>query len=247
MQNKKVSREEWTAARLELLKEEKALTRQMDQVRNKRMALPWVKVEKEYVFDGPGGKVTLSDLFNGRSQLFVQHFMFGPEWDEGCVGCSFKADHVDAAVMHLHNHDVTFVAVSRAPLDRIAAFKKRMNWQFDWVSSAASDFNYDYQVSYVEPDSENGKVYHNYELQDFAGEEQPGTSVFYKDADGVIYHTYSTYGRGDELLVGAYMYLDMTPLGRNEHGEHGNLMDWVKHHDKYPVKTAVDASALYKR
>jgi len=228
-----VSQEEWLSARLELLAREKELTRQRDAVDAARRALPWVRVEKQYVFEGPQGSVTLSDLFDGRSQLIVQHFMFGPGWKEGCAGCSFKSDHIDGALPHLEHHDVSFVSVSRAPFAEIEAFRQRMGWRFRWVSSFSSDFNYDFHVSFTEAEIAARRVYYNYRTQPFESEERSGDSVFHKDESGNIFHTYSTFGRGDEMLDTAYMYLDMTPKGRNETGSHFNLMDWVKHHDRY--------------
>jgi predicted dithiol-disulfide oxidoreductase (DUF899 family) len=230
--NRIVSRDEWLAARKQHLIREKELTRLRDRLSAERRALPWVKVEKSYVFDGPDGKRTLADLFDGRSQLIVQHFMFGPGWEEGCVGCSFGADHVDGARLHFEHRDVTFVAVSRAPLPQLEAFKKRMGWRFTWVSSFGSDFNYDYHVSFTKDDEAKGKVYYNYEIRDFESDELSGLSVFYKDAAGDIFHTYSTYARGDELLSGAYMYLDLVPKGRDEAGL-PYPSAWWRHHDKY--------------
>ena len=228
-----VSREEWIVARKLLLKKEKELTRQRDEIHRQRRELPWVKVEKTYVFDGPSGKETLSDLFNGKSQLIVQHFMFGPDWAQGCIGCSFKSDHIDGARVHLEHHDVSFVSVSRAPFEKIEAYRKRMGWTFKWVSSADNDFNHDYGVSFTPEDKARGTVTYNYREEPYTGDEGSGDSVFYKNEAGDIYHTYSTFGRGDEMLVGAYNYLDLTPLGRNETGPNGNLMDWVKRHDQY--------------
>jgi len=214
-----VSRAEWLAARTGLLAREKELTRARDAVNSARQALPWVKIEKDYIFDTVDGKQSLAELFDGRSQLIVQHFMFGPGWKAGCVGCSFKSDHVDGALLHLEAHDVSFVSVSRAPLEEIEAFKKRMGWRFRWVSSYSSDFNYDFHVSI-----------HG---QPSMSEERSGVSVFSKDHESDVFHTYSTYARGDESLVTAYMYLDLTPKGRNETGPNFNLGDWVKHHDRY--------------
>ena len=227
-----VSQEQWLAARRKYLEKEKELMRLQDELARQRRALPWVKVDKEYTFQGPHGKETLSQLFDGRSQLIIQHFMFGPGWPEGCVGCSFKADHVDSANQHLMHHDVSFVSVSRATLPEIEAFKKRMGWNFKWVSSYESDFNFDFHVSFPKHGT-NDKVYYNYKMIPFESEELPGTSIFYKDEQGTVYHTYSSYGRGDESLVGASAYLDMTPLGRNENGPNKDLTDWVRHHDKY--------------
>jgi len=239
-----VSRAEWLDARLHLLAREKELTRQYDTVAAARRALPWVKVEKNYVFAGLQGKVALADLFQGRTQLIVRHFMFAPGWGEGCVGCSFLADHIDGARIHLEQHDVSFVAISRAPYPEIAAFQKRMGWQFPWVSSHASDFNYDYHVSFRPEEIAGGKVYHNFQLREAVSEERAGVSIFYKDSDGAVFHTYSTYGRGDELLVGAYVYLDLTPKGRNE-TVRGNLTDWVRHHDRYDAAGSVDVQGRY--
>ncbi|HXZ88545.1 MAG TPA: thioredoxin family protein [Candidatus Binataceae bacterium] len=233
-----VSREQWTAARKELLEKEKELTRLQDDVSRHRREMPWVKVEKEYVFDTPAGKRTLSELFEGRSQLIVYHFMFAPEWTAGCLGCSFFADHVDGPNQHLAHHDVSFVAVSRAPLALIEAYKKRMGWRFNWVSSAGSDFNYDFHVSFRKEDVAKGEVYYNYEKLKTTMEDLHGTSVFIKDESGAIFHTYSSYGRGDERGLGAYMFLDMTPKGRNETGPNKNLTDWVKRHDEYGNKAS---------
>ena len=227
------SRDEWLAARKELLKEEKEFTRLRDRLTAKCRELPWVKVETAYVFDGPNGKETLVDLFDGRSQLIVNHFMFGPGWKEGCVGCSFGADHDDGILVHLEHHDVTYVAISRAPLPEIEAFKQRMGWHFKWVSSYGNDFNFDYHVSFTRDEIANGKVYYNYELRELQIDELAGTSTFYKDATGGIFHTYSAYARGSEMVEGAYGYLDHLPKGRNETGPNHDLSDWVRHHDKY--------------
>jgi len=241
---KVVPRSEWLEARKQLLVREKALTRQYDAVAAARRALPWVRIEKEYVFDGPAGKVTLADLFQNRSQLIVRHFMFAPGWGGGCVGCSFLADHVDGARIHLQQHDVSFVAVSRAPYQEIAAFQKRMGWQFRWLSSYGTDFNYDYHVSFRPEEIARGKVYHNFDLREPVSEERAGISVFCKDENRNLFHTYSTYGRGDELLIGAYMYLDLTPKGRNERAR-GNLTDWVRHHDRYGAGGSVNPEGRY--
>jgi predicted dithiol-disulfide oxidoreductase (DUF899 family) len=231
--HKVVSREEWLEARRAHLASEKALTRHRDAVSRERRELPWVKVEKAYVFDGPDGEETLADLFDGRSQLVVQHFMLGPGWKQGCVGCSFSADHVDGARLHLEHHDVSFVAIARAPLAQIEAFKERMGWRFKWVSSHRSDFNFDYHVSFTGHDLATGKAYYNYELRENRSDELGGTSVFAKDAAGDVFHTYSAYARGDELLIGAYNYLDLVPKGRDENGPSFDLGDWVRHHDRY--------------
>ncbi len=226
------SRDEWLIARKELLAREKELTRARDELSRRRRALPWVKIEKPYLFDGPNGRETLSDLFGGNSQLIVQHFMFAPGWSEGCVGCSFSADHVDGARRHFEHHDVSFVAVSRAPLAELEAYRKRMGWGFKWVSSYGSDFNYDFNVSFSPEQLAQGSVIYNYEPTSQATEEEPGYSVFFKDEGGDIYHTYSSYGRGNEEIIGTYMFLDLTPKGRNE-GPDGDLTDWIKRHDAY--------------
>jgi predicted dithiol-disulfide oxidoreductase (DUF899 family) len=236
-----VSNAQWLEARKELLKKEKELTKQREEVSRLRRELPWEKVEKEYTFEGPNGKQTLADLFGGNSQLIVYHFMFGPGWKEGCPFCSFRADGIDGADIHLRNHDVTMVVVSRAPLAEIVPFQKRMGWKFKWVSSQGSDFNFDYHVSFRK-DANNGandhapiegQMEYNYGTVPFFSEEMPGTSVFYKDANGDIFHTYSSYARGGEAQLLAYSYLDITPKGRNETGVRHDLTDWVKHHDRY--------------
>jgi predicted dithiol-disulfide oxidoreductase (DUF899 family) len=234
MQHRIVSQDEWVAARKALLAKEKELTRLRDRLNAERRELPWVKVEKPYVFEAPNGRQTLGDLFDGRSQLIVKHFMLGPEWTEGCVGCSFEVDHVEGALPHLEHHDVTYVVVSRAPLPKIEAFKKRMGWHFKWVSSYASDFNYDYHVSFTSEEITKGEAYYNYETRRVAIDELSGRSVFYKDENGDIFHTYSAYARGGEMFLGAYAFLDITPKGRHETGPNHNLTDWVRHHDRYP-------------
>ena len=233
--HKTVSREEWLAARRALLVKEKELLKAKDALREQTRALPWVKVDKEYVFDGPNGKETLSDLFAGRSQLVIRHFMLGPGWKEGCVGCSSGADQTDGSVVHLINHDVMFVTVSRAPYPEIAAYHKRMGWQFKWVSSFGSDFNFDYHVSFTEEDEKRGKAFYNFADMDYMGDEMPGTSVFFKNEAGEIFHTYSAFARGSELIGGVYGILDITPKGRNE-PPGGNLTAWVRRHDEYAEK-----------
>jgi len=243
-EHKVVSREEWIAARQELLKKEKVSTRLRDELSAARRQLPWVKVEKNYVFDAPGGRENPADLFERRSQLVIYHFMFGPDWQEGCPSCSFTCDHVDGALPHLAARDVTMVMVSRAPIDKIEAFKKRMGWRFKWVSSNGSDFNADFHVSFTKEQMAQGMVNYNYTMQEFPSEEAPGVSVFYKDVSGDIFHTYSTYGRGLESLVGTYMILDMVPKGRDE--DHlGFTMEWVRHHDRYGTDTFADADKPY--
>ena len=243
--SKVVSQAEWLAARKELLVKEKQLTRQRDEIARQRRELPWVRVEKNYLFDGPDGQQSLADLFEGRSQLIVSHFMFGPGWKEGCVGCSFRSDHVEGALVHLEHHDVSFVTISRAPFAEIEAFKKRMGWGFQWLSSYGSDFNFDYHVSFTKEEIATGKVNYNYQLRDFVSEELSGLSVFYKNEAGEIFHTYSTYGRGDEMVDATYMYLDLTPKGRNETGPRQNLGDWVRHHDRYGAAGFVDAGGRF--
>lgn len=226
------TREDWLAARTALLAREKAHTRERDALREARMALPWVRIEKDYVFEGGEGPVPFAELFEGRSQLIVQHIMFGPDWEEGCPGCSFTADHVDGARQHLEHHDVSFAAVSRAPWPKLDAFRRRMGWGFRWFSSAGSDFNFDFHVSFTEAELAAGRALYNYEVIDPGIDELAGTSAFFRDTDGTIFHTYSTYARGDEQMIGVYHYLDIAPLGRNETGR-GDLMDWVRHHDRY--------------
>lgn len=239
-----VSREQWLDARVALLEKEKDLTRRRDALAELRRELPWVRVEKPYAFEGRTGRVTLADLFAGRSQLLVKHFMFGPGWGEGCVGCSFECDHLDAAAVHLEQHDVSVVAVSRAPYAEIEPFHRRMGWRFRWVSSYGSDFNADYHVSFPDGPDADGAVYYNYKRQPPYGEEMSGLSVFCRDADGGVFHTYSTYGRGAEELLGAYVVLDLTPDGRNE-TVNGNLTDWVRHHDRYDAGGHVAPSGRY--
>jgi predicted dithiol-disulfide oxidoreductase (DUF899 family) len=239
-----VSEEQWTAARSDLLAQEKAWTRERDRLSELRRSLPWVRVDKTYVFQGADGPVTLADLFDGRSQLVVQHFMFGPDWQEGCPGCSLLADHVDGARQHFEHNDVSYAAVSRAPIEKLEAYRKRMGWRFCWVSSAGNDFNFDYHVSFPEGTREHGVFYNFTQQPDPGVDELPGISVFHKDENGTIYHTYSSYGRGGEIHLGVYGWLDVVPKGRNE-TKNGNLMDWVKRHDTYetdgrtqPVATA---------
>ncbi len=229
-----VSHAEWLAARKDLLAKEKLFTRQRDDLSAARRTLPWVRVETPYVFDGPDGKQTLADLFAGNSQLVIYHFMFGAGWEQGCPSCSLIADHIDGSVVHLAQRDVTLAVVSHAPLPQIEAFRQRMGWRFKWVSSAGNSFNHDFHVSFTPEDRAqgNGKVLYNYEPSGFAGDEAPGLSVFARDQDGAIFHTYSTYARGLDILIGAYNYLDLVPKGRDEAGlRHG--MAWVRHHDRY--------------
>jgi predicted dithiol-disulfide oxidoreductase (DUF899 family) len=230
-----VSRDEWVAERRTLLAREKELTRLRDQIARERRALPWVRVDKNYVFDAPEGRRTLAELFEGRRQLLVQHFMFAPGWEQGCPSCSFMADHSDGMKVHLAHRDVTLVAVSRAPLADIARFRQRMGWQFKWVSSHGSDFNYDFGVSFTPEEVAKGELHYNYGTWPFAYEEWPGISVFFKDDANEVFHTYSTYGRGVEVMMGTYSMLDLMPKGRGERDvEH--KMDWVRHHDRYETE-----------
>jgi predicted dithiol-disulfide oxidoreductase (DUF899 family) len=237
-----VSREEWVAARQELLRKEKALTRMRDELAGQRRALPWVRVDKQYAFDTPVGRRTLGELFDGRSQLIVYHFMLGPGWGEGCKSCSYLADHFDGTLVHLAARDVSFVAISRAPIAEIAAFKQRMGWNFRWASSHGSDFNFDYHVSFPKDEQAKGKVYYNYRVGGFPSEEAPGVSVFHKDAAGRVFHTYSAYARGLDPLVGTYAFLDLVPKGRDEQ-ELDFTMEWVRHHDRYDAAVVGGASS----
>ncbi|MCO7568778.1 thioredoxin family protein [Pseudomonas chlororaphis] len=224
-----VSREQWLKARKQHLIHEKAFTRQRDQLSAERRALPWVKIDKPYQFQGPNGPLSLADLFGDHSQLLVYHFMFGAGWEDGCKGCSFLADHFDGANQHLAHHDVALVAVSHAPYAEFQAFRQRMGWHFDWYSSAGDDFNQDFGVSLSDEQLTQGSASYNYEQVSGDERELPGLSVFYRNPHGEIFHTYSTYARGLDLLLGAYNFLDLTPKGRNEE----QIMDWVRHHDRY--------------
>jgi predicted dithiol-disulfide oxidoreductase (DUF899 family) len=245
LQNHKVVRnEEWLAARKALLAKEKEITRLNDELLAQRRDLPWVKVEKTYLFEAPEGKVTLADLFGGRSQLVTYHFMFAPEWKEGCPSCSFVVDHFDGTLAHLNARDVTLVVVSRAPLDKIEAFKKRMGWRFKWVSSHGSDFNRDFHVSFTNEEMAQGEVNYNFAKQPFPSKEGPGLSVFYKDAVGDLFHTYSVYARGLEQLMPTYKILDMVPKGRDE-DQLPFSMVWVRHHDRYGTDVFLDPDRPY--
>ncbi len=239
-----VSQAEWIAARRDLLKKEKESTRLLDELSAERRKLPWVKIEKNYLFDAPGGKVTLSELFAGRNQLVIYHFMFGPDWQEGCPSCSFVSDHLGGALPHLAARDVTLAVVSRAPLAKLEAFKKRMGWRFQWVSSNGGDFNADFHVSFTDAELAQGKVNYNYTMQEFPSAEAPGMSVFFKDAAGDVFHTYSTYGRGLDRLLGTYTILDMTPKGRDE-DDLGFSMEWIRYHDRYGSNEFADADKPY--
>jgi predicted dithiol-disulfide oxidoreductase (DUF899 family) len=232
-----VSQEQWVSERKKLLAREKELTHLRDQVARERRALPWVRIDKDYAFDTLEGARPLADLFEGRRQLLVQHFMLAPGWEEGCPSCSYMADHTDGMLLHLAARDVTFVAVSRAPLAEIERFRQRMGWRFKWASSFGTDFNHDFQVSFTQEGK--GDVYYNYGTQPFECEELPGVSVFYKDDAGQVFHTYSTYRRGVEVMMGTYNLLDLTPKGRDE-GD--GPMAWVRHHDRYETAPAVTAA-----
>jgi predicted dithiol-disulfide oxidoreductase (DUF899 family) len=233
MEHEIVSEQEWLTARRALLAKEKQFTHLRDEINKARLALPWVRVTKEYVFDTPAGKKSLSDLFAGRSQLLIYHFMLGPGWVEGCKSCSFISDGFDGMLPHLEHHDVTLTAISRAPLSEIAAYKTRMGWHFPWASASGNDFNFDYHVSFTNEEIKNGKVIYNFGDMpvppDFKETELPGLSAFYKNESGEIFHTYSTYTRGLEELVGTLMMLDRAPKGRNEK----EVMDFVRRHDEY--------------
>ena len=236
-----VTRERWLAERQGLLAREKELTRLRDELARARRALPWVRIDKSYLFDTPAGPRPLAALFDGRSQLVVQHFMLGPGWEAGCKSCSFMADHSDGALVHLAQRDVTLIAVSRAPLAEIERFRQRMGWRFGWVSSFGSDFNRDFGVSFSAEDVAQGEVDYNYGRRRFGSEEAPGISVFCKDETQQVFHTYSTYGRGVELMMGTYDLLDITPKGRDEEGL-PFTMAWVRHHDRYESAPAPAAA-----
>ena len=243
--HKIVSHEEWIAARKAYLTDEKAFSRARDALARKRRELPWEKVQKNYAFDTAQGKQSLADLFGGKSQLIVYHFMLGPGWEAGCPSCSFLADHFDGEVVHLAKRDVAFVVVSRAPLSEIEAFQRRMGWRFKWVSAFGSEFNADYKVAFTPEEKAGGKVFYNYEfIESFPSEERPGASVFYKNPAGEIFHTYSTYGRGLDILIGTYNFLDLAPKGRDEDGLAWS-MAWVRHHDRYDG-AMVDVKASYQ-
>ena len=225
-----VPHDEWIAARTKFLEKEKAFSKQRDEIARQRLELPWEEVTKPYVFTGPAGKRTLPELFDGRSQLIIQHFMFAPEWEAGCPHCSFWADGYGPMIIHLNQHDVTLVAVSRAPLAKIEAYRKRMGWSFPWYSSEGGDFNFDFQASFRPEDLAKGEVVFNYKLQPMKISEREGASVFYKDGGGKVFHTYSTYARGIDQMNAAYGYLDIAPKGRNENGRN---QFWIRRHDEY--------------
>lgn len=235
MQHPVVSHDEWLAERMAHLEAEKELTRARDRLLAARRALPWEEVEKAYIFEGAEGPVTLADLFAGRDQLLVYHFMLGPDWAEGCPSCSMIGDHVDGARLHFQQAGLSFAAVSRAPYARIVPFKQRMGWTFAWVSSAGNDFNYDFHVSFREEELKRGEALYNYRTIDPGIDELPGVSVFAKGSGGAVFHTYSAYARGLESLIGAFSFLDMVPKGRNEPD---SIMQWVRHHDQYDSAAA---------
>jgi len=229
-EHKVVSHDRWVEARQQLLAKEKEFTRLRDELSEARRDLPWERVEKNYLFEGPNGKETLAELFGKQSQLIIYHFMFDPDWEAACKSCSFWADNFNGIDVHLKHRDISFLAVSRAPLPKIEAYKKRMGWSFKWVSSFGSDFNYDYQVAFKPEDMASGQVYYNYRKTKAMSPELVGVSVFLKDETGAIYHTYSAYSRGVDILNGAYNYIDLTPKGRDE-GERNQF--WVRRHDEY--------------
>lgn len=247
MQHQIVSRDEWQKARIALLAKEKELTRQKDRLSAERRELPWVEIEKDYVFEGPAGKLTLADLFDGRSQLFIKHFMMGPGQTHHCVGCFFEVDHMEGILVHLQNHDVTYVAVARAPIAEIETVRRRMGWQFPFVSSFGSDFNYDFNVSFTREQLAAKQATYNYSPFDFDIEDLSGNSVFYKDETGRIFHTFSSFGRGGESFLGAYGILDMMPKGRDETGPHHSLTDWVRPHDMYGKGGMVEPIGRYHK
>ena len=243
-----VSRAEWLVARKDLLKREKELTRLHDQLAAERRALPWVKIDKEYIFDAAEGEVTLAELFDGRSQLFIKHFMMAPGQETQCVGCSLEVDHVDGILPHFENHDVSYLAVARAPIAEIEAVRKRMSWKFRWVSSYHSDFNYDFKVSWTREQFASARATYNYGiLPEWIGglEDLSGDSVFYKNEDGQIFHTYSTFGRGGEEFLGIYRFLDATPKGREENGPYHSLPDWARPRNMYGNGGEVEATGRY--
>jgi predicted dithiol-disulfide oxidoreductase (DUF899 family) len=229
---KAVSREEWLEARRQLLEREKEFTRMRDALGEERRKLPWVKVDKEYSFDSVGGRLGLADLFDDASQLIVYHFMYGPDWEEGCPSCSFWADNFNGIDIHLKHRDISLVAVSRAPLETLQAYRERMGWDFNWVSSLASDFNFDFQVSFTPEEMEKGEMVYNFSVGTFPSDEGPGVSVFHKDDRNQVFHTYSTYARGLDMLNGAYHYMDLAPRGRDEQ-ELSFTMEWLRRRDQY--------------
>lgn len=236
MNNKVVlPHDEWVEARIRLREKEKEFTKLRDELTAARQALPWERVEKEYVFHGPAGPETLANLFDGRSQLIIYHFMYGPGWEVGCKSCSFLADHFEPAIVHLNARDVSMVAISRAPFEEFQEFHKRMGWSFNWLSSHGNDFNDDFHVSFTQEELDRGDAYYNYAAKGFSSTEAPGASVFVKDSEGEIFHSYSVYSRGLDMFITAYHYLDIVPKGRNEDGL-AYTMEWLRHHDSYGAR-----------
>jgi predicted dithiol-disulfide oxidoreductase (DUF899 family) len=235
-----VTQDQWLARRKALLARERELTHLRDQVARERRALPWVRVDKDYMFETPEGPRKLAELFEGRSQLVVQHFMLGPGWKEGCPSCSYMADHADGMTLHLAARDITFVAISRAPLAEVEGFKRRMGWGFPWVSSYGSDFNFDFGVSFTPEEKARNEATYNYARGPYEHDELPGISVFVKDGSGAVFHTYSTYRRGVEAMMGTYSLIDLTPKGRDE--EEVGSMGWVRHHDRYEAAPKAKAA-----
>lgn len=227
-----VSKEEWLEARTAHLANEKQFSRLRDQLSRERRELPWVRVDKEYRFEGTGGEAALADLFKGRSQLIVYHFMYGPDWDEGCPSCSFWTDNANGIEIHLAHRDISLVFVSRAPLDTLQDYRRRMGWDIDWYSSHGSDFNFDYRVSFTTEEMDKGEMFHNFHVESFPVDEAHGISVFYRNEQGDIFHTYSCYRRGLDMLNGAYHYMDLTPKGRDEDGLE-YTMAWLRRRDQY--------------
>jgi predicted dithiol-disulfide oxidoreductase (DUF899 family) len=243
-----VTKSEWIEARRALLAKEKELTRLRDRLAEEQRALPWIKIEKSYIFDGPEGEVTLSELFDGRSQLFLKHFMMGPGAQTQCVGCSLQVDHIEGILAHLNNHDVTYAVVARAPIEEIEAVRKRMDWKFPWVSSYHSDFNYDLDVSFTSDQVASGRAIYNFgPAPEWAAgvEDLSGQSVFFKDDDGNIYLTYASFGRGGEEFLGVYRILDVVPKGRQEGGSYRSLADWVRPRNMYGKGGSVEANGRY--
>ena len=240
-----VSREDWLKERTALLTKEKAFTKLRDQIGAETRALPWVKIEKEYVFDTPTGKITLAQLFDGRSQLFIKHFMMGPGQTEQCVGCSLEVDHLEGILEHLENHDVSYAAVARAPIAEIEAVRHRMGWRFKWVSSFASDFNYDFNVSFRPDDMAAGRAYYNWAYGNPGMEDLSGDSIFFKDEAGQIFHTYSVFGRGGEDFLGIYRFFDLMPKGREENGPYHSLTDWARPRNLYGKGGTVEGNGRF--
>jgi predicted dithiol-disulfide oxidoreductase (DUF899 family) len=245
MKHEVVSREAWLEARRALVAREREHMKQGDQLNADLRALPWVKVEKSYTFDGPSGTLTLSDLFGGRSQLFVKHYMLAPGQQHHCVGCALEVDHLQGILVHLQNHDLSYVAIARAPIEEIEVLRKRMGWQFPFVSSYRSDFNYDFHVSFTPEEVREKKALYNFRESDPVLEDLSGDSVFYKDENGDIFHTYSVFGRGCERFLGIYSFLDVTPKGRDEQGPYHSLGDWVRPHDMYGKGGMVEPVGRY--